>query len=64
MTLGVAAAIATTRLLRNSVYGVSVTDPVTMLGVGVALGLVGLLATVIPARRATRVDPVRALSSA
>jgi putative ABC transport system permease protein len=41
-----------------------VTDPVTMVAVAVALGLVGLLATIIPARRATRVDPVRALSSA
>ena len=64
MTLGVAAAIATTRLLRNSVYGVSVTDPPTMLGVALALGLVALLAAAIPARRATRVDPVRALSAA
>jgi putative ABC transport system permease protein len=64
ITLGVGAAIATTRLLRNSVYGVSVTDPVTMLGVAVALGLVGLLATFVPARRATKVDPVRALSAA
>jgi predicted permease len=64
MSLGVLAAMATTRLLRNSVYGVSVTDPVTIAGVAVALGLVGLLATVIPARRATRVDPVRALASA
>jgi ABC-type lipoprotein release transport system permease subunit len=43
---------------------VSVTDPITILSVAVALGLVGLMATIIPARRATRVDPVRALSSA
>jgi putative ABC transport system permease protein len=64
MAIGTLTAIATTRLLQNSVYGVSVTDPVTMLAVAGALGLVGLLATVIPARRATRVDPVRALSSA
>jgi putative ABC transport system permease protein len=64
MAIGTLSAISTTRLLQNSVYGVSVTDPVTMVAVAVALGLVGLLATVIPARRATRVDPVRALSSA
>ena len=64
MAVGILAAISTTRLLQNSVYGVSVTDPVTIAAVAVALGLVGLLATVIPARRATRVDPVRALSSA
>jgi putative ABC transport system permease protein len=64
MVIGLVTAVATTRLLQNSVYGVSVTDPVTMAVVAVALGLVGLLATLIPARRATRVDPVRALSSA
>jgi putative ABC transport system permease protein len=64
IAIGVVAAIATTRLLRNSVYGVSVTDPLTMAAVALALGLVGLLATVIPARRATRVDPMRALSAA
>jgi putative ABC transport system permease protein len=63
MAIGVLAAVLTTRLLQNSVYGVSVTDPVTIVVVAVALGLVGLLATVIPARRATRVDPVRALAS-
>ena len=62
--LGLLAAAATTRLLRNSVYGVSVTDPLTMAAVAVALGVVGLLATLIPARRATRVDPVRALTAA
>ncbi|MDQ3950978.1 MAG: ABC transporter permease, partial [Gemmatimonadota bacterium] len=64
MAIGTITAISTTRLLQNSVYGVSVTDPVTMVAVAVALGLVGLFATIIPARRATRVDPVRALSSA
>jgi predicted permease len=64
LLLGVVAAFLTTRLLQSSVYGVSVKDPVTMAAVAVALGLVGLLATVIPARRATRVDPVRALSAA
>jgi predicted permease len=63
MVIGILAAVATTRLLRSSVYGVSVTDPLTILAVAVALGLVGLLASVIPARRATRVDPVRALAS-
>jgi predicted permease len=63
MAIGILGAISTTRLLQNSVYGVSVTDPVTMLAVAVALGLIGLLATIIPARRATRVDPVRALAA-
>ena len=64
MAIGIVAAVSTTRLLRNSVYGVSVTDPITMVAVALALGVVGLLATIIPARRATRVDPVRALSAA
>jgi putative ABC transport system permease protein len=63
MAIGILSAISTTRLLQSSVYGVSVTDPLTIVAVAVALGLVGLLATVIPARRATRVDPVRALAS-
>jgi predicted permease len=63
MAIGTLTALATTRLLQNSVYGVSVTDPVTIVAVAVALGLIGLLATIIPARRATRVDPVRALAA-
>jgi putative ABC transport system permease protein len=64
MAIGLLVAVATTRLLRSSLYGVGVTDPMTMLAVAIGLGVVGLLATVIPARRATRVDPMRALSSA
>jgi ABC-type antimicrobial peptide transport system permease subunit len=42
-------------------YGVTPTDPVTFVGVGVVLGLAAAAASLIPARRATRIDPITAL---
>ncbi|HET8676910.1 MAG TPA: ABC transporter permease [Blastocatellia bacterium] len=59
--LGVAGAVLLTRLLTNLLYEVTPNDPATFIGVAVLLGVVGLAASYIPARRAAKVDPVVAL---
>jgi predicted permease len=59
--LGLAIAVPATRLLRSQLFGVSPSDPLTLVGVCVVLGAVSLAAAYVPARRATRVDPVVAL---
>ena len=58
---GVAGALAVTRLMSNLMYGVTVRDPVTYIGVALLLSAVALLASYIPARRATRIDPLVAM---
>jgi predicted permease len=61
MMIGLIAAFGVTRVLRAVLVGVSPSDPVTFLAVVLVLMLAGVLGCAIPARRATRVDPVVAL---
>jgi predicted permease len=59
--LGLAGILATTTLTESMVYGLSATDPTTLLGGIVFLVSLGLLGSLLPARRAIRVDPILAL---
>lgn len=61
--IGIVAALFATRVLRTMLYDLAPSDPATYAGVGVALALTAIAASWLPARRASRVDPIAALRS-
>jgi ABC-type antimicrobial peptide transport system permease subunit len=61
IAIGLAAAFVLSRFLESLVFGIATTDPLTYIGVAVLLVGVAGVAAFVPARRATRVDPVQSL---
>jgi predicted lysophospholipase L1 biosynthesis ABC-type transport system permease subunit len=61
VAIGIAGSFVLTRTMQSLLFGISATDPVTFAGVALLLTLVAFVASYIPARRATKVDPIVAL---
>jgi ABC-type antimicrobial peptide transport system permease subunit len=62
LLVGMAANVALGRLIRNQLYDVSPLEPMVIVAVLITMGAVALLASVLPARRATRVNPAEVLN--
>jgi putative ABC transport system permease protein len=58
---GMIAALASAKVMRTLVFGVSPSDPLTLAAVGATLALVAMMASLVPAYRAVRLDPVKIL---
>jgi putative ABC transport system permease protein len=63
LTIGLVSAMGLTRVMKALLFQVEPTDPLTFAGVSLVLGAAALLACYVPARRALRIDPLRALRS-
>jgi putative ABC transport system permease protein len=61
LIVGLAGALLLTRTMRSMLFEISPNDPITIVGIALLLLLIAMLASYIPARRATRVDPMIAL---
>ena len=61
IVIGSVLALAATRLLRTLLFGVTATDPLTLVGVALLLIVTAMIAIYVPARRAIAIDPVTAL---
>jgi ABC-type antimicrobial peptide transport system permease subunit len=63
LVIGLGAALGATRLLRSILYDTQPGDPATFAGIALLLGLSAMVATLVPAWRATRIEPVDAIKS-
>jgi ABC-type antimicrobial peptide transport system permease subunit len=61
MVIGAVCAIALTQLMKSLLFGVTTTDPLSFLSLSAVLALVALLACYMPARKASRIDPMSVL---
>jgi len=61
LALGLGGAAAGARLLQSMLFGITPLDPLTFVAVGLLFGVVALFASYLPARRATRIDPMSAI---
>jgi ABC-type antimicrobial peptide transport system permease subunit len=61
LVVGILGSLGLTRLMATLLYGVGARDPATMLLVGAVLALVAVIACYVPARRATKIDPLLAV---
>ena len=58
---GMLAAVASAKVMQTLVFGVSASDPLTLAAVAASLAIVALMASLVPAYRAIRVDPLKVL---